>query len=77
MTPKSLLRHKMSVSPLSRISDGGFELIIPDESDVDRATVERVVFCSGKVYFDLQEARQVHDAHGVALAPIASTWPPP
>ncbi len=49
MTPKSLLRHKFSVSPLTALSNGRFELIIPDNADIDADAVKRIVFCSGKV----------------------------
>ena len=47
LTPKSLLRHKFSVSPLSALSDGRFHLIIEDDADIAREQVMRVVFCSG------------------------------
>ena len=60
MTPKSLLRHKMSVSPVTALSDGEFRLIIPEIENLDPNKVRRLVFCSGKVYYDLLEARQVH-----------------
>jgi 2-oxoglutarate dehydrogenase E1 component len=77
MTPKSLLRHKFSVSPLVSLSDGSFQLIIPDHVTVDPATVTRVVFCSGKVYFDLAEARQVHDVCDTAIVRIEQLYPFP
>jgi len=77
MTPKSLLRHKFSVSPLSSLSDGSFELIIPDSSTVNADEIKRVVFCSGKVYFDLVEARQVHDMSKVAIVRIEQLYPFP
>ena len=62
MTPKSLLRHKMS-DVAARRSTVGWK--IPADHSRDRehrsaAEVRRVVFCSGKVYYDLLEARQVH-----------------
>ena len=77
MTPKSLLRHKMSVSKLSELADGCFRLVIPDRSDVDPATVTRLVFCSGKVYFDLLEARQVQQVENVALIRLEQLYPFP
>ncbi|MBT8098588.1 MAG: 2-oxoglutarate dehydrogenase E1 component, partial [Gammaproteobacteria bacterium] len=77
MTPKSLLRHKFSVSPLSTLSDGGFELIIPDQSAIDNNGVKRIVFCSGKVYFDLSEGRQVHNVADTALIRIEQLYPFP
>ena len=77
LTPKSLLRHKMSVSPLAELSDGHFRLLIPDEGQLAADKVKRVVFCSGKVYFDLLSARQVHDISDVALVRIEQLYPFP
>ncbi|MEM7503132.1 MAG: 2-oxoglutarate dehydrogenase E1 component [Pseudomonadota bacterium] len=77
LTPKSLLRHKMSVSPLAELSDGHFRLLIPDEGQLAADKVRRVVFCSGKVYFDLLSARQVHDISDVALVRIEQLYPFP
>ena len=76
MTPKSLLRHKRSVSPLTRLSDGRFELVIPDNA-VQPENVTRVVFCSGKVYYDLLEAREVNELENVALIRIEQLYPFP
>ncbi|MDA0993494.1 MAG: 2-oxoglutarate dehydrogenase E1 component [Proteobacteria bacterium] len=77
MTPKSLLRHKFSVSPLSALSDGGFELIIGDLAALDVEKIDRVVFCSGKVYYDLVEARQVHEVTNAAIVRIEQLYPFP
>jgi 2-oxoglutarate dehydrogenase E1 component len=81
MTPKSLLRHKMSVSPLSDLSAGRFNLIIPetdlDATDASTAKVNRLVFCSGKVYFDLMEARQIKGMDNVAIIRIEQLYPFP
>ena len=77
MTPKSLLRHKMSVSPLSDLSTGRFHLIIPESESLDADAVTRVVFCSGKVYYDLLEAREVNSLSHVALVRIEQLYPFP
>ena len=77
MTPKSLLRHKQSTSPLEDLSTGRFELIIPEIEDIDAKDVRRVVFCSGKVYYDLLEARQLHDVDNVAIIRIEQLYPFP
>ncbi|MCU7611421.1 2-oxoglutarate dehydrogenase E1 component [Anaplasma capra] len=56
-TPKSLLRHKMAVSKVSDF-EGRFVPVIGDcAGDIDPSAVSRVVICSGKVYYDLLEAR--------------------
>lgn len=77
MTPKSLLRHKFSVSPLTDLSAGQFELIIPDVETLDAKEIRRIVFCSGKVYYDLAEARQVHNVTDTALVRIEQLYPFP
>jgi 2-oxoglutarate dehydrogenase E1 component len=77
MTPKSLLRHKMAVSPLSSLSAGEFELIIPEVENISEKKTRRAVFCSGKVYYDLLEARQVHGIDDIALIRIEQLYPFP
>jgi 2-oxoglutarate dehydrogenase E1 component len=77
MTPKSLLRHKMAVSPLASLSAGDFELIIPEAENLSTKNIRRVVFCSGKVYFDLLEARQVHGITDTAIVRIEQLYPFP
>lgn len=77
MTPKSLLRHKFSVSPLAELSSGSFQLVIADNAKLDTAKVRRIVFCSGKVYYDLIEARQVNDIDDTAIVRIEQLYPFP
>jgi 2-oxoglutarate dehydrogenase E1 component len=77
MTPKSLLRHKMSVSPLSELSTGRFELIIPEIESIAPEDTRRVVFCSGKVYYDLLEAREVNGITDIAIIRIEQLYPFP
>ncbi len=77
MTPKSLLRHRLSSSPLSELKAGRFQLVIPEVDPLDPAGVRRVVFCSGKVYFDLLEARRAKGSADVALVRIEQLYPFP
>ncbi|HZD53166.1 MAG TPA: 2-oxoglutarate dehydrogenase E1 component, partial [Woeseiaceae bacterium] len=77
MTPKSLLRHKLSLSPLSDLSEGRFHTIIPEIDGIDRRVTRRVVFCSGKVYYDLLEARRAGGIDGVAIIRIEQLYPFP
>jgi 2-oxoglutarate dehydrogenase E1 component len=77
MTPKSLLRHKLSVSPLQDLTHGGFRDIIDEVDDLQPAKVTRVVFCSGKVYFDLLDARRADSLHNVAVVRIEQLYPFP
>ena len=67
MTPKSLLRHKRSVSSLSDLSSGEFQAVIDDQQGLDPRSIERVVLSSGKVYFDLLNAQQALPAQTVLL----------
>ena len=77
MTPKSLLRHKMSVSALAELSNGSFQLVIRDDAEIPAKGIKRLVFCSGKVYYDLQEARELHSLTNVALVRIEQLYPFP
>ena len=67
MTPKSLLREPLCVSPLAEFESGCFKEIL-DDSVVNHSSVERVIFCSGKVYYDLIKARS--EQSQFANAPI-------
>ena len=75
MTPKSLLRHKLSVSTLEELAHGRFQEVIRD----DRSTegIQRVVVCSGKVYFELIEAREGRKLEHVALVRLEQLYPFP
>jgi len=77
MTPKSLLRHEMSVSSLADLEQGSFRNIIDEVDPVDPAKVRRVVFSSGKVYFDLLKARRALAAEDVALVRLEQIYPFP
>jgi 2-oxoglutarate dehydrogenase E1 component len=77
MTPKSLLRHEQAVSTLAELSLGRFEHIIDEVDDLAPSQVQRVVFCSGKVYFDLLKARRSRGARDVALVRIEQLYPFP
>jgi 2-oxoglutarate dehydrogenase E1 component len=77
LTPKSLLRHKMSVSPLTELSSGRFRVIIPETEAFKAKKIRRLVFCSGKVYFDLLEAREVGGIKDVAIIRIEQLYPFP
>jgi len=77
MTPKSLLRHELSVSALEDLSGGGFARLIGEVDDVPAQQVQRIVFCSGKVYFDLLQARRKEALRDVALVRIEQLYPFP
>jgi len=77
MTPKSLLRHKLSVSPIDELTRGHFQNVIDEVDDIAAAKVRRVVFCSGKVYFDLLEARRSFGIQDVAVVRVEQLYPFP
>ena len=77
MTPKSLLRHKLSVSSLSDLTSGEFEAVINDQQDLDPVNVERVVLSSGKVHFDLFKAQQALPSETTALLRVEQLHPFP
>jgi 2-oxoglutarate dehydrogenase E1 component len=77
MTPKSLLRHELSVSSLEALSRGGFARVIGESDELAPQGVRRVVFCSGKVYFDLLQARRKAGSREVALVRIEQLYPFP
>jgi 2-oxoglutarate dehydrogenase E1 component len=77
MTPKSLLRHEMSVSSLEDLTRGSFARVIDEADELSPAQVRRVVFCSGKVYFDLLKARRKDSIRDVALVRIEQLYPFP
>jgi 2-oxoglutarate dehydrogenase E1 component len=77
MTPKSLLRHKLSVSALEELARGTFRCVINEIDDLPAQDVTRVVFCSGKVYFDLLEARRAGEVRNVAVVRIEQLYPFP
>ncbi len=77
MTPKSLLRHDLSVSKLEELTHGGFARVIDETDEIEPAEVRRVVFCSGKVYFDLLKARRNDGLRDVALVRIEQLYPFP
>lgn len=72
-TPKSLLRHPRCVSSVADLTGGGFQKVIVD--DVDLSTAERLLFCSGKFYYELVEERERLGADGVAIVRIEQLYP--
>jgi 2-oxoglutarate dehydrogenase E1 component len=77
MTPKSLLRHPLSVSRLEELSGSGFQNVIDEIDDIKPSAVTRVVLCSGKVYFDLLKARREAKTETVAIVRIEQLYPFP
>ncbi|MCA1578115.1 MAG: multifunctional oxoglutarate decarboxylase/oxoglutarate dehydrogenase thiamine pyrophosphate-binding subunit/dihydrolipoyllysine-residue succinyltransferase subunit [Acidobacteria bacterium] len=77
MTPKSLLRLPAAASLLEDLASGGFRPVIDDAETTDAAAVRRVVFCSGKVYYDLMDARKQSGDLRVAIVRLEQFYPFP
>jgi len=77
MTPKSLLRHKLCVSTLDDITHGQFSWVLPEVDELQNDKVRRVVICSGKIYYELLEARRLARIHDIAILRIEQIYPFP
>ncbi len=88
MTPKSLLRHKRAVSKMADLAEGStFHRVLPDTAQVDAAAagvtlkadadIRRVIMCSGKVYYDLLDAREKKGVDDVYLMRLEQFYPWP
>ncbi len=78
MTPKSLLRHKRAVSALSDMAEGSqFHRCLDDLATVDDSKVRRLILCSGKVYFDLADARDEQQRDDIYILRVEQLYPFP
>ncbi len=77
MTPKSLLRHKLAVSSLQDLVKGHYQLVLPEIDELNPQQVDRVVICSGKVYYDLLSIRREKSLTNVAIIRVEQLYPFP
>lgn len=77
MTPKSLLRHKLAVSTLSELAEGKFFPVIAECDPIVASNVTRLIFCSGKVYYDLLEKRRAEPCNDIAIIRLEQLYPFP
>jgi len=77
MMPKSLLRHKDSASDVTEMSKGGFHCVLDDADITAPERVKRVVFCTGKIFFDLKAGRDQKGLDTVALVRVEQLNPFP
>ncbi len=77
MSPKSLLRHPMAVSSTQELASGSFLPLLADENVRDVAAIDRVVFCSGKVYYDLLKHQNEKGISNVAIVRVEQLYPFP
>jgi 2-oxoglutarate dehydrogenase E1 component len=73
MTPKSLLRNPAAVSSLDECSTGRFQRVIPDATPA--GGIKRILLCSGKIYYDLDNARRANKHNEVAIVRLEQVYP--
>jgi 2-oxoglutarate dehydrogenase E1 component len=77
LSPKSFLRHPEAVATLDELSAGAFREVLDDAGVRDAASIQRLVLCSGKLYYELLAHRRESGANHVALARIEQFYPFP
>jgi 2-oxoglutarate dehydrogenase E1 component len=77
ITPKSLLRHKDAVSSLDELANGQFRTVIGEIDTLDAKKVTRIVFCSGKIYYELLAHRREQKIENTAILRIEQLYPFP
>jgi 2-oxoglutarate dehydrogenase E1 component len=76
-TPKSLLRMKEASSPIEALANEGFKTIIPESESFSPESAQRLIFCTGKVYYDLVAERQARGIEDIAIVRIEQLYPFP
>lgn len=74
MSPKSLLRHPRVISPIEGFANGSFQPIL-DDTTVEANKVEKLILCTGKIYFELLEKKEKLNVDNVALVRIEQLYP--
>ena len=77
MSPKSLLRHKEAISTIDELADGHFHNVLDETDDLDTSKVERIIICSGKVFYDLRAARRERGLEHIAILRLEQLYPFP
>ena len=78
MSPKSLLRHKETTATLEELAEGSFQVVIDETDDnIVKKKVDRVILCSGKVYYDLRAERRSREIENIAIIRLEQLYPFP
>ena len=77
ISPKSLLRNRLSVSSLADLSEGRFQAVIGEVDPIKDQDARRIVLCTGKVYFDLLERRRADQRTDIAIIRVEQLNPFP
>ncbi|HJS01368.1 MAG TPA: hypothetical protein VJ780_10575 [Flavobacterium sp.] len=74
-TPKSLLRHPLAVSKADELANGQFQEILDDPNVTDKKAIKSLVFCTGKVYYDIIAKREELERNDVAVVRLEQLFP--
>lgn len=77
MSPKSLLRHKLATSNTDDLANGAYKPFIPDNEVENNDDIDRLVICSGKVYYDLYQYREKNGIDNIAITRLEQFYPFP
>jgi 2-oxoglutarate dehydrogenase E1 component len=77
MSPKSLLRHKEAISTLEELAEGRFHNVLDETDELDKLKVQRIILCSGKVFYDLRAARRERGLEHIAILRLEQLYPFP
>ena len=77
LTPKSLLRHKLATSNIVDLTEGAFQLVIPEIDEIVAKKVTRIVLCSGKIYYEILQKRREQEIEHIAVIRIEQLYPFP
>lgn len=77
MSPKSMLRNPAATSPIDELVNGEFQLAIGEQTKLDAKKVDRVILCSGKVYYELADHRATDKKTNIAILRVEQLYPFP
>ncbi len=77
MTPKSLLRHRLATSSIDDLTADQFRTVFGDIDELDETRVDRIILCSGRVYYDLLERRRKDNISNIAIIRLEQLYPFP
>ena len=77
MSPKSLLRHKETVSTLQEMAEGSFQVVLDETDELTAENTKKLIICSGKVYYDLRAERRSRAINDIAIIRLEQLYPFP
>ena len=77
MTPKSLLRHPKVISTIDDLASGVFHTVLDDATVADPQAIQRVLICTGKIYYEVLAARDARHASDIAIVRLEQLYPFP